>query len=325
VIEVVRAGLLDLVVDGLARRGLRYGLSESGPLDRGAMLAANRAVGNGPDAAALELLAHGPVLALSVAATLCLVGGALEPILDDVALGVGRAFAAPAGAVLSFRRGRPGLRAYLAVRGGFAPEVVLGSRSADLPSALPGLAGRALRAGDRLAIGDAGVEAVPPGGSPPRPQSAPPATLRVLPGPQWPITPAAVRRHLLEDAFRVTPAANRVGVVLEAARPAPVWAAGDMVSEGTLAGSVQWTPAGRPVLLLVDRGSIGGYPKPLQVIAADVWAAGQLRPGDAFRFVRTSRREAVAALLEARREAGLDAVSSGIVRFGGASTGTREV
>lgn len=296
-IEVVRPGLLDLVVDGCPRRGLRFGLSEAGPADMPALRSANLAVGNPPEAAALEMLAQGPVLAFSSAATLCLAGGALEPVVDERPRPPGRPFAVGAGAVLAFRRGRPGLRAYLAVRGGLAPALVLGSRSADLPSELPGLAGRRLRAGDRLPVGGAhGSRA--PGHAPGAVDGAPPTTLRVLPGPQWPAAPAAVRRHLLRSTFRVTPAANRVGVVLEAAAagPSPAWTIADMVSEATVAGSVQWTPAGRPVLLLVDRGSIGGYPKPLQVVLVDAWRAAQLRPGSEVRFVRTTRAEAWRAL-----------------------------
>ena len=293
-IEVVRPGLLDLVVDGAGRRGLRFGLSEGGPADAAALRAANRAAGNPPTAAGLELLAQGPVLAFADGAVLCVAGGALTPLLDGQPMPTGEAFAAPAGSVLTFQRGRPGLRAYLAVRGGIATDVVLGSRSADLPAALPGLAGRALRAGDRLAVGAPGASGEPL--APALADPSPPPALRVLPGPQWRLAPPAVRRHLVRSAFRVTPAANRVGIVLEAERPGPDWRMPQMPSEGTLAGSVQWTPAGRPVLLGVDRGSIGGYPKPLQVIAADLWALGQLRPGDAVRFVRVTRRDAWRAL-----------------------------
>lgn len=307
-IEVVQAGLLDLVVDGVARRGLRYGLSEAGPVDAVAMRYANRAVGNGHEAAALEMLLKGPTLAFAAPAVVAVAGGPLEPLVDGEPRPVGAAFAVSVAARLSFRSTRPGLRSYLAVRGGLAAEACLGSRSTDLPSQLPGLAGRALAAGDRLALGSlGGVHADGRAATlPTEALSLPPTALRVLPGPQWQGTPAAVRRHLLRAAFRVTPAANRVGIVLEAELPPPVWEVGTLVSEGTLAGSVQWTPAGRPVVLLVDRGSIGGYPKPLQVIAADAWRAGQLRPGDTIRFVRTTRREAWQALASVRAQCNLD-------------------
>lgn len=299
-IEVVRAGLMDLVVDGVPRRALRFGLSEAGPADRPALRAANRRVGNPPDSAALELLVQGPVLRVLEPLRLCLWGGALRPVLDDQVLPWGEPFDAPAGSLVTFERGRPGLRAYLAVGGGLALPEVFGSRSADLPSLLPGLAGRPLRAGDMLTIGAAAASG--PLAATPSPSPAPTAAagietrLRVLEGAQWPQTPAAIRRFLLGKAFRVTPQANRVGMVLEGEGAAPVWAAGDMVSEGTVLGSVQWTPGGRPVVLLVDRGSIGGYPKPLQVIAADAWRAAQLRPGERIRFVRVRRTEALSAL-----------------------------
>ncbi|MCL6595551.1 MAG: biotin-dependent carboxyltransferase family protein [Firmicutes bacterium] len=305
-IEVVRAGLMDLVVDGVPRRALRFGLSEAGPADAPSLWAANRRVGNPSWAAGLEILAQGPVLATRAPLVACVCGGALEPTVDGTPAPWGEAFEVPAGATLAFRRARPGLRAYLAVGGGIDVPAAFGSRSADLPSQLPGLAGRALRAGDVLPVGPVRGEARASG---PPPPATPPvgedgaALLRVLPGPQWHMAPTAVRRHLLGARLRVTPQASRVGLVLEGEGEAPRWAAADMPSEGTLAGSVQWTPAGRPVLLLVDRGSLGGYPKPLQVIAADAWRAAQLRPGEAVRFVPVTRAAARAALAEVCREA----------------------
>lgn len=307
VIEVVRPGLLDLVVDLVPRRGLRFGLSEAGPVDAPALRAANLLVGNPPEAAGLELLARGPALRIGASMTLCLTGGALEGLVDGVVQPVGQPFPVEAGAIVSFRRARPGLRAYLAVRGGLVVEPVLGSRSADVPAALPALAGRALRAGDLLPVGD------PPSGDP-APACAPwpcepPVHLRALPGPQWRETPLAVRRYLFAATFVVTPAASRVGIVLASEPSPPAWRVGELVSEATLAGSVQWTPAGNAVLLLQDRGSIGGYPKPIQVIAVDVWRSGQLRPGDRFRFVRTTRRHALEALSTATAVMLLDDVS----------------
>jgi biotin-dependent carboxylase-like uncharacterized protein len=298
VIEVVRPGLLDLVVDGVPRRGLRYGLSEAGPADLPALAWANRVVGNPPRTAALEMLMHGPVLAVRARLTMAVAGGGLEPLVDGEPREWGRPFVTEPGAVLTFRRGRPGLRAYLAIAGGLAVPEVFGSRGADLPAELPGLAGRALRAGDRLPVGASAAAWPPapealPASDDATASGAPPTVLHVLPGPQWPETPPAVRRHLLRATLRVTPQASRVGIVLEGDRPAPAWPLGDMVSDPTVLGSVQWTPAGRPVVLLVDRGSLGGYPKPLQVIAADAWRAAQLRPGDAVRFERITR---VAAL-----------------------------
>jgi len=304
VIEVRRAGLLDLVVDGRPRRAMQYGLSEAGPLDAAALRAANRAVGNPPEAAGLEMLAKGPELVVLADVRLCLAGGGLAPCVDGEEQPVGTPFAVRTGAVVTFVRRAEGLRAYLAVAGGLDVPPVFASRSADLPSELPGLAGRPLGPGDRLPVGMAPAPdggAGPPGRAGPERAPGPAAVdgsiaLTALPGPQWAMTPAPVRRHLFAARFRVTPQANRVGVILQPLEPAPAWAFGDMVSEGTVAGALQWPPSGLPVLLLADRGSIGGYPKPLQLTAVDTWRAAQLRPGQAVRFVRTTRRAAWAAV-----------------------------
>ena len=53
-----------------------------------------------------------------------------------------------------------------------------------------------------------------------------------------------------------------------------------------LPGAIQVPPDGRPIVLLVDAPTVGGYPVPAVVIAADLPALGQLRPGDALRFER---------------------------------------
>ena len=58
----------------------------------------------------------------------------------------------------------------------------------------------------------------------------------------------------------------------------------DLVSEAVAPGTVQVPPSGKPILLLNDCQTIGGYPKIAQVIQADLDHLGQLRPGTAIRF-----------------------------------------
>jgi antagonist of KipI len=55
---------------------------------------------------------------------------------------------------------------------------------------------------------------------------------------------------------------------------------------------VQVTRDGQCILLGVDGQTIGGYPKVAQVIAADLDALAQLRPGQEVAFVRVSLAEA---------------------------------
>jgi len=290
---VVRAGLQDLVVDCRPRRALRFGLVEGGPLDVAALLRANRAVGNPSDAAGLESLGRGPTLQVEGGSVRVAVTGELQLLVDGRPCPRGRSLAVVAGSTISVAASPPGLRGWLAVAGGLELPLVFGSRSVDRPGRLEGLAGRALALGDHLPVGpDPG----PPARSePPSGRVAPPVrgpwTLRVLRGPQWTWVAGEVRAHLLSETFTVSPQSDRTGLRLLGrwvVAPADRQVSGSMLSEGTAFGAVQLTPEGGPLVLLADRGSLGGYPKPLQVITADAPLLAQARPGTGIRFRLTT-------------------------------------
>ena len=61
---------------------------------------------------------------------------------------------------------------------------------------------------------------------------------------------------------------------------------GDVSSEATPLGAVQITSGGQPIVLLHDRGRMGGYAKPAVVHPADLWRLAQLRDGQNLRFSR---------------------------------------
>ncbi|MEQ1711014.1 MAG: hypothetical protein ABL908_06385, partial [Hyphomicrobium sp.] len=70
---------------------------------------------------------------------------------------------------------------------------------------------------------------------------------------------------------------------------------GEALSEGLAPGAIQIPGDGQPILLLADRQTTGGYPRVAHVIAADLAAAGRLRPGDVVRFVAVDMAAAAAA------------------------------
>ncbi len=77
--------------------------------------------------------------------------------------------------------------------------------------------------------------------------------------------------------------------------------AGHMVTEGVALGAVQVPPDGQPIVLFVEHQTTGGYPKPANVISADFWRVGQLRPRDEVRFELVTMEEALRALQEQER------------------------
>jgi allophanate hydrolase subunit 2 len=82
-----------------------------------------------------------------------------------------------------------------------------------------------------------------------------------------------------------------MGVRLEG-RAIPSAVGYDIISDGIAAGSVQVPASGKPILLLADRQTTGGYAKIATVITADLPLLAQARPGDSLRFAEVSVRQA---------------------------------
>src|SRR5438046_10462168 len=77
---------------------------------------------------------------------------------------------------------------------------------------------------------------------------------------------------------------------------------GDLTSEAVAPGTIQVPPSGKPILLLGDCQTIGGYPKIGHVITVDLGVAAQLRAGDHARFSEVSLADALRLLVERERE-----------------------
>lgn len=329
-IEVIEPGLLTTVQD-LGRTGLlRFGVTTGGALDQAALTLGNRLVGNEPGDAGLELTLVGPRLRFTAPVVLALTGSDLGATLNGQPLPRWQPVRVETGDELAFSPGRAvpgaGARAYLCVAGGIAVEPVMGGRGTDLFGKFGGLEGRALKAGDRLPVGDPGAAldqlarrrlAIPP------PEYGGGATLRVVLGPQRDRFTDAAVETLLSEPYRVSNNADRMGLrlsgpVLEHTRGA------DMISEGIHLGSIQVPGDGQPIALTRARQTVGGYPKIATIIGADLDALGQLRPGDEVRFeavdVATARAETLAYRQRLGPEAVVDAPAGGVGRVRGAET-----
>lgn len=281
-------------VQDLGRYGHQhYGVPVSGAMDRAAHTLANRLVGNRDHDATLEITLKGPELLFEDEAIIALAGADLTPMIDRAEIALWTSLFVQAGSRLTFGARRAGGRCYLAVAGGIDVPIVLGSRATHVASRTGGLQGRALMPGDRL------LSAVPPsrgtaGRSVPaslRPPYSGEARLRIVPGPQCTVFGQEALQALASYSYRLSSQSNRMGYRLDGpplAQPrTEPW-----ISDGTAMGVLQLPPDGRPILLMADRQTTGGYPKPAAVIAADLPLAGQLVPGDAVTFAVTSLEEA---------------------------------
>jgi allophanate hydrolase subunit 2 len=68
----------------------------------------------------------------------------------------------------------------------------------------------------------------------------------------------------------------------------------NIVTDGTVDGSVQVPGNGAPIVLMSDRGTSGGYPKIATLISADFGRFAQTPAGTGFRFKAVTMAEAQA-------------------------------
>jgi antagonist of KipI len=306
-IRVEAPGFLTTVQD-LGRSGhAAAGVSASGAADPLALRIGNRLVGNADAAPALEMTMVGGAFRFETNGVFALVGADTGARVGERSIVPWRPYPVGVGETLVCSAMRRGARAYLCVRGGVSVPLVLGSASTHLVTGLGGFEGRALRAGDRVALGAAESRA-------PIYRSVDPSTIpgyrhgepfRATAGPQSSWFTDEARSVLFEAEWSVSEACDRMGIRL-AGPPIPLDEPRELLTEGVPLGAVQIPPGGLPIVLFVEHQTTGGYPKIANVVAADLARLGRLRPRDALRFEAVSLAAAV-ALLRAQEEA-LDAL-----------------
>ncbi|MBK8254831.1 MAG: carboxyltransferase domain-containing protein [Polyangiaceae bacterium] len=266
VFEVTRVRGLASIQD-LGRTGLLHaGLCASGAVDPRALIAANRAVSNPPNFAAIEVLLGRLDLVAREDVTVAISG----PSATLLRAGETLQIAAP-----------DGVPRYLAIAGGVDVPVVLQSRSTMLSARFGGLEGRPLRAGDLIFAGEiAGAWTM---------ESAAASSdvdddfVDVDPGPHLDRFAAGVFEQFARTEWRVTSLRDRTGLRLsgnavprlgpDLAAPVPM-----------CRGAVQITSDGTPIVLGPDHPTTGGYPVLAVVRAACFSVLARKAPGDRVRF-----------------------------------------
>lgn len=292
-IRVLSPGPLTTVQDGGRYGYQQYGFTPAGAMDMRALRLGNLLVGNDENEAALEMTMLGASFAFNTAVVVAVTGADMQPMLCDVMrMPMNTAFPVQPGQTLSFGMARDGCRCYLAVAGGLDIPVVMGSRATHIKSGIGGLGGRALKAGDELPllkprkhVAWVGRKPVPyaPYGSH--------AIIRVVPGPQQDYFTQEGIETFYSQPYTVTSQSDRMGYKLDG--PAIAHAQGaDIISDAIVFGSVQVPSGGKPIIMMADRQTSGGYAKIATVCAVDLPLLAQCRPGDTLHFQAVTVRMA---------------------------------
>ncbi len=291
-------------VQDLGRTGaLRWGVGTAGAMDPMALAAGNLLVGNAPNAAAIELQVFPFEVRLERGSVIAVTGANGASTLDGEPLLPWFSVAARAGQIIRIAPPKagimPGARAYLCVSGGIDVPVVLNSRSTQLRGAIGGFEGRALKAGDRLPLGEAGPSSAMAGLVPwllelPLEVDDLPA-VRAIRAAEHDAFTEESQALFWSSAWTVTAQSDRYGFRLSGPTLTPK-SPMELRSHGIVPGVVQVPHGGQPIVQMRDAQPSGGYPKIATVIEADLGRMGQAPIGSCFRFVETDWTGAIAAL-----------------------------
>jgi biotin-dependent carboxylase-like uncharacterized protein len=275
----------------------RYGLAPSGAMDVLALAAANTLLGNEPFAGCVEI---GPFTAAFTArdgaVRVALAGAARSADMGGRPVAIDASVTIADGETLTVGFARGGAFSYLAIEGGIDGEKTFGSVSVNQRAGLGSPFPRSLQAGDELPAKVAS-------GLPERRIELPASSgpIRVVFGPQDDEFADEAKALFLDSDWKISATSDRMGYRLEG--PVITHLHGhNIVSDGTVNGSIQVPGNGAPIVLMSDRNTTGGYPKIATVISADYRRLAQTPAGTGFRFKAVSVAEAQA---EARKFAEL--------------------
>lgn len=290
-----RAGPLVTIQDAGRFGYLAHGISASGPMDAGAFKRAGLLAGSG-ETAGIEFSMLG--LDLTVAEGEVMFGwdgGTFEVSIN------GRTQSWPGSALLAaddrlrISAATGGNYGYLRFGGEIDVPVVMGSRATSMRARIGGLEGRALRAGDRLAvIGDG--EASEARAARPRVEGP----IRFVWGLHAEVFSAELREKFVTSAFRISSMMDRMGVRLRDEKA--VFAEArilSLVSDPVVVGDIQILGDGTPIVLGRDHQPTGGYPRIGTIISADLDRFFQLRPNAELVFAPVGTDHAQALLRSA--------------------------
>ena len=292
VFVIKNPGVLTTIQDS-GRHGYQsIGISPAGALDYKSAFLANQLVNNEPGSAVLEMTLSGIAFIVTKNTTIATAGAFMPIRVNDVEYPVGRAILLAKGDQVEIGYAKKGLRTYLAVAGGFLMEPVLGSYSTHLRTNMGGYKGRALKKGDILSYNGANNEnyfrTVKEVGDELN------HVIRIIPGPNYEDLTVQSASTLLIESYAITRSNDRMGIRLEGEAMTMKDNVHDILSEPTQLGNIQVPKNGKPIILLNDRQTSGGYKRVASVAKADLPKLVQLQPDEKIRFEMIPLEEATA-------------------------------
>ncbi len=283
-LTVLDSGLMSTVQDK-GRIGFRkFGVPVSGVMDESSFSLANELVGNPKEAPVIEMALKGGSYRFESDSIIAITGAQMKPMINKKGVKLNSGIKVKAGEVLEFGYAEKGCRCYLSIRGKWQIKKVMGSCSTYVTGKFGGFEGRSLLKGDEIyweerdtdfKLFSAPNEKIPYFSSK--------LSVDFVPGPEWDWISKKEQHKFLNTEFKISSKSNRMGIRLESdskiENPKR-----EMISSGVIPGIIQLPPNGRPIILMRDGQTVGGYPRIGKVLDIHLDRLAQLPINGILRF-----------------------------------------
>ncbi|MGL5345851.1 MAG: biotin-dependent carboxyltransferase family protein [Peptostreptococcaceae bacterium] len=282
---IVEGGLQTTIQD-FGRVGYQeFGFSPCGALDKKSLAIANILVGNVENEAGIEITLIGPIMKFTKSNIIAITGGNLNPKINGKEVKMYKAVLVEKGDMLSFTNAINGARGYISFAGGLDVDCVMGSKSTNLKCKIGGLEGRELKKNDFIEftspkdylenfasrvinVNDRANKTI---------------ILRVILGPQDDAFTSEGLKTFLSSEYEITKEFDRMGCRLEGPEIEHK-SSSDIISDGIALGSIQIPATKKPIIMLNDRQTTGGYTKIGTIISVDIQKIAQCKVKDKIKF-----------------------------------------
>jgi biotin-dependent carboxylase-like uncharacterized protein len=290
------------------------GFSTAGALDKRALEIGNILVDNPTQEAGIEMTLMGATMEFQVDNVIAITGANFLPMVNQVPISMYTAIAIKRGDILAFGFAKSGCRSYLTFAGGLNVPNVLGSKSTNLKCSVGGFYGRALQAGDEILF-SAPISILH--GMTSRnfdcqkkrevallanqDNKQEEHILRVILGPQENYFTDNGIQTFFNETYVVSNESDRMGCKLEGPQ-IEYNTTVDIISDGIPLGGIQISSNGKPIIMLADRQTTGGYAKIATIISIDIPLIAQRKSGDKIRFELITIKKAHRLYKKERKE-----------------------
>ena len=300
----LNGGLYTIVQDSGRNGHQKSGFHVCGVMDKKSYRIANLLLGNDENEAVLEFTLMGPSIQFEEDSAIAITGGDFNPTLNGVEVPMYQAVPVKKDDVLEFKFAKDGNWGYVAFLGGLDIPLEMGSRSTDVKCGFGGYEGRKLAKGDKISYRVSGqkLDKIEKRVVNKPVYSAETTEIRVVMGPQEDYFTKKGIDTFLNSEYTLTSQSDRMGYRLDGEFIEHNEKGADIISDGIALGSIQVPAHGKPIIMLADRQTTGGYTKIATVVSVDIPKLVQCKFNKKIKFVAIDIETAQKLYLDEEQE-----------------------